>query len=90
MNPRDYYLSIIKNSNNSIQHLRRLSMAVAMLRLLVFIATVAACFIPDSALLIAVIAVCGLVIFLWLAKTSSKIDNRKAIEEAKINSLFWH
>lgn len=86
MNPRDYYLSIIKNSNNSIQHLRRLSMAVAMLRLLVFIATVAACFIPGSALLIAVIAVCGLVIFLWLAKTSSNIDNRKAIEEAKINS----
>ena len=84
MDPRTYYNNIIDVSKAVLSRLRRRSLTVAMLRLAVFISTVTACFFTSPAALTTAVAVCGLVIFLWLAKMSGKIDNLKAVEEAKI------
>lgn len=84
MEPRKYYQDIIDGSNCALSRLRKESFFVAMSRLAVFVATVAACFVAEASALVAVVAVCGLVLFLWLAKLSGRIDGRKSVEEMKI------
>lgn len=84
MEPRKYYQDIIDGSNCALSRLRKESFFVAMSRLAVFIATVVACFVAEASALVAVVAVCGLVLFLWLAKLSGRIDGRKSVEEMKI------
>ena len=84
MEPRKYYQDIIDGSNCALSRLRKESFFVAMSRLAVFIATVVACFVAEVSALVAVVAVCGLVLFLWLAKLSGRIDGSKSVEEMKI------
>ena len=84
MEPRKYYQDIIDGSNCALSRLRKESFFVAMSRLAVFVATVVACFVAEASALVAVVAVCGLVLFLWLAKLSGRIDGRKSVEEMKI------
>lgn len=84
MDPCTYYSSIIAAGEIRLKRLRRQAALVAVFRLIVFVSTVAACFILEQTFLIAIVAICGLVLFLWLAKCSGKTENEMLIEEAKI------
>ncbi len=85
MTPNEYYNRIIEESNLRLKKLKKQSLAIAMLRLAVFAATVAACFIAGSSALIAVCLLIGIVLFLLLAKVSNRLTILKSVEQAKID-----
>ena len=86
MKPEEYYSEIIEASRVELSKLRRRAFAVAMSRLAVFVATVAICFWVSGAALVSCIAVAGLVLFLYLAKYSGRIEQARFVEQAKIDS----
>lgn len=85
MKPEEYYNEIIRRSETALAVLRRRAFAVAMLRLAVFVLTVAACFTVEGAALVVACLVAGLAIFLWLAKAGNRIAMAKSVEQAKID-----
>lgn len=85
MTPNEFYTSTLAECGTTLKRLGRRSLTVAMLRLAVFAATVAAIvMLWHSTAAVAACFVAGLIVFLYLAKFSNRLAAAKQIEEAKI------
>ena len=85
MTPNEFYTSTLAECGTALKRLGRRSLTVAMLRLAVFAATVAAIvMLWHSTAAVAACFVAGLIVFLYLAKFSNRLAAAKQIEEAKI------
>ena len=86
IDPRVYYGAVVEDCRRSVRALSRKSMAVAGLRLLVFVAAFVAVVLfwhqPAKA---SVLFVAGMAAFLWLVKFSARISQLKDSETAKMD-----
>ncbi len=86
IDPRVYYGAVVEDCRRSVRALSRKSMAVAGLRLLVFVAAFVAVVLfwhqPAKA---SMLFVAGMAAFLWLVKFSARISQLKDSETAKMD-----
>ena len=89
IDPRVSYGAVVEDCRRSVRALSRKSMAVAGLRLLVFVAAFVAVVLfwhqPAKA---SMLFVAGMAAFLWLVKFSARISQLKDSETAKMR-LVW-